>query len=150
LDDFEFYRKARMFRKNVYKVIKQLPPEEKCCLGSQMRRAGLSVSNNIAEGHGRWYYQDNLRFCRIARGSVDEVIDDLNVCFDEDYAPEQRVRELKAQASELLLKIQWLHGVSTQKQTRIQGYLGILSSSLVDSHFITHLLTTHSATSSKT
>jgi four helix bundle protein len=105
LDDFELYQKASTFRKEIYKVVKQLPPVEKYCLGVQMRRAALSVSNNIAEGHGRWYYQDNLRFCRIARGSVDEVIDDLNVCFDEEYATEQRVRELKNLANELVLKV---------------------------------------------
>jgi four helix bundle protein len=51
-----------------------------------MRRAALSVTNNIAEGHGRWHYQENIQFCRISRGSVDELIDDFNICEDEGYA----------------------------------------------------------------
>src|SRR6266404_9801746 len=85
LDDFELYCLAREFRKKIYRLIKQLPPEEKYCLGNQMRRAAVSITNNIAEGHGRWHYQENIHFCRIARGSVDEVLDDLNTCLDEHY-----------------------------------------------------------------
>ncbi len=54
LDNFGLYQKARKFRQNVYKLIKQLPLEERYCLDQQMRRAIVSVTNNIAEGHGRW------------------------------------------------------------------------------------------------
>jgi four helix bundle protein len=83
LDDFELYKIAREFRKRAYCLVKQLPPEEKYALATQMRRAALSVSNNIAEGHGRWHYQENIQFCRVSRGSVDELIDDFNTCEDE-------------------------------------------------------------------
>jgi four helix bundle protein len=74
LDNFELYKLARQFRRNVYKLIKQLPKEEQYCLDPQMREAIISVTNNIAEGHGRWYYQENMRFCRISRGSVEEIL----------------------------------------------------------------------------
>ena len=47
LDDFELYNIARQFRKRVYCLVKQLPPEEKYALACQMRRAALSVANNI-------------------------------------------------------------------------------------------------------
>lgn len=105
LDDFELYKRAREYRKALYQIIRVLPPEEKHCLGSQMRRAAISVTNNIAEGHGRWYYQENTRFCRIARGSVEETIDDLNICFDENYVEPQSVLALKMSAGELVAKI---------------------------------------------
>ncbi len=98
LDDFELYKAAREFRKRIYVLIRQLPLTEKYCLGSQMRRASVSITNNIAEGHGRWHYQENLRFCRMARGSIDEVLDDLNVCIDEKYGDQQHVSELKSEA----------------------------------------------------
>jgi four helix bundle protein len=105
LDEFELYRRAREFRKAVYMLIKRLPSEEKYCLGAQMRRAAVSVSNNIAEGHGRWYYQENIRFCRTSRGSIEELIDDFNVCLDEDYGDEGMLAALKESAYELIAKV---------------------------------------------
>ncbi len=105
LDDFELYQLARDFRKKVYRLIRQLPLEEKYCLRTQMRRAALSVTNNIAEGHGRWYYQENIRFCRIARGSITEILDDLNACADENYGDQGLVAGLKPEAYELIRRV---------------------------------------------
>lgn len=105
LDDFELYRIAREFRIEVYKLIRKLPAEERYCLANQMRRAVVSITNNIAEGHGRWYFQENARFCRIARGSVGEIIDDLNVCIDERYNDVKSIEGLKTKALELIARI---------------------------------------------
>src|ERR1700730_10603906 len=105
LDDFELYKIAREFRRRAYLVVHQLPPEEKYALANQMRRAAVSVTNNIAEGHGRWHYQENIRFCRISRGSVDELIDDFNTCQDEAYADPAVAGELKAEAYDLIRRI---------------------------------------------
>jgi len=105
LDDFELYQAAREFRKQVYMLVKQLPHEEKYALDPQLRRAAVSITNNIAEGHGRWHWQENIRFCRIARGSMDEVIDDLNVCLDQGYGNPQAVTELKDAAYRLIARV---------------------------------------------
>ena len=96
-EDLEVYKAAREFRKKIYKLIKGLPPEEKYNLADQMRRASLSLTNNIAEGHGRYHFQENLQFCRISRGSLMELIDDLNTCIDEQYFPLDYLEELKAE-----------------------------------------------------
>ena len=105
LDDFELYKVAREFRKRVYSLIKQLPSEEKYALANQMRRAAISVTNNIAEGHGRWHYQENIHYCRISRGSIDELIDDFNVCQDEGYGNQELVQKLKAEAYDLIRRV---------------------------------------------
>jgi four helix bundle protein len=105
LDDFELYKFAGEFRKRAYCLVRQLPPEEKYALASQMRRAALSVTNNIAEGHGRWHYQENIQFCRVSRGSVDELIDDINTCEDEGYGDPALVGELKIKAYDLIRRI---------------------------------------------
>jgi four helix bundle protein len=105
LDDFELYNTARQFRKRAYLILKQLPPEEKYALGNQMRRGALSVTNNIAEGHGRWHYQENIHFCRVSRGSVDELIDDFNTCQDEGYGDQALVMQLKEEAYDLIRRI---------------------------------------------
>src|SRR6266852_5105038 len=105
LDDFELYKIAREFRKRTYHFLNHLPPEERYALVNQMRRAAVSATNNIAEGHGRWHYQENIRFCRISRGSVDELIDDFNTCLDEGYGDKSLVEELKLQAYDLIRRI---------------------------------------------
>jgi len=94
-EELEVYKAAREFRKKIYQLIKELPPEEKYNLDNQMRRAALSLTNNIAEGHGRFNYQENIQFCRISRGSLMELIDDLNVCIDEKYFPVDYLKDLK-------------------------------------------------------
>src|ERR1700741_1747680 len=101
LDDFELYKIAREFRKRTYCLIRELPPEEKYALASQMRRAAVSVTNNIAEGHGRWHYKKNIQPCRISRGSSDELIDDFNTCQDEGYGDQALVEQLRVEAYDL-------------------------------------------------
>jgi four helix bundle protein len=96
-EDLEAYKAAREFRKKIYKLIKGLPPEEKYNLGDQMRRASLSLTNNIAEGHGRYHFQENIQFCRVSRGSLMELIYDLNTCIDEEYYALDYLEELKAE-----------------------------------------------------
>jgi four helix bundle protein len=89
----------------VYVVIRQLPREEKYSLDGQMRRAALSITNNIAEGHGRWHFQENIQFCRITRGSITEILDDLNTCLDEAYADTTHLEALKLEAYELIRRV---------------------------------------------
>jgi len=65
----------------------------------------VSLTNNIAEGHGRYHYQENIQFLRQSRGSLEELIDDLNVCIDENYADKDNIEGLKQEGYNLLKKI---------------------------------------------
>jgi four helix bundle protein len=94
-EDLEVYQTAREFRKAMYAVNRRLPAYEKFELASQIRRAAVSLTNNIAEGHGRYHYLEQIKFTLQARGSLQELIDDLNVCDDEHYLPANEVAELK-------------------------------------------------------
>src|SRR6266700_4956497 len=96
-EDLEVYKAAREFRKAMYAVSRRLPDFEKFGLASQLRRAAVSLTNNIAEGHGRFHYLDQIKFMLQARGSLQELIDDLNVCDDEHYLPASDVGTLKDQ-----------------------------------------------------
>jgi four helix bundle protein len=125
LENFELYKIAQEFRRNVYKLIKLLPPQEKHCLDPQMRRAIVSVTNNIAERHGRWHYQENIQFCRISKGSVEEIIDDINVCLDENYGEKINNEKLKEQGYFLIKKING--HISYLKKSK-QGVRGVLNS----------------------
>jgi len=101
-EDLEVYKAARELRKRVYKLAKRLPAEERYGLSLQMRKAAVSLTNNIAEGHGRYHWQDNTRFCRQSRGSLCEIVDDINVCIDEVYAKKEHLDDLKTDAARVL------------------------------------------------
>src|SRR6266700_3723524 len=94
-EDLEVYRVAREFRKTMYRVTRSLPDIEKFGLAGQIRRAAVSLTNNIAEGHGRYHYLDQIKFMLQSRGSLEELIDDLNVCADEKYVPAEEIDSLK-------------------------------------------------------
>ena len=100
-ENLEVYKKAREFRKRMYGVARRLPDFEKYELGRQIRRASVSLTNNIAEGHGRYHYLDEIKFELQARGSLAELVDDLNVCEDENYLSPTDVANLKEQAREV-------------------------------------------------
>lgn len=101
-EELKVYKMARELRKEVSKLIRKLPKHEDYNLRSQVRRAKLSVTNNIAEGYGRYHYQENIQFCRQSRGSICELIDDFSECYDEGYIDEDYCIALKNQTYDLM------------------------------------------------
>jgi len=101
-EDLEVYQAAREFRKKMYGVTRQLPIFEKFELASQVRRAAVSLTNNIAEGHGRYHFADQVRFFLGSRGSLQELVDDLNICEDENYLKNDEIAQLKNEAWRVL------------------------------------------------
>jgi four helix bundle protein len=83
--DLEVRKTARELRRELYRMAKDLPDIEKFGLASQIRRAAVSVTANLAEGYGRFGYQENAQMCRQARGSLYELRDHLTTCVDEGY-----------------------------------------------------------------
>src|SRR3954467_3143495 len=73
------YRELKVWQKGidislaVYRLTDQFPQRELYGLSSQMRRAAISISSNIAEGHARGQTKDLIRFLGISRGSVAEL-----------------------------------------------------------------------------
>lgn len=82
-------------------VATRLPPEEKWCLGPQMRRAAQSIPANIAEGFGRYYYQETVRFCYYARGSLEEVYSHLAYAHQMGYFSDDGITSLNQEIQEL-------------------------------------------------
>ena len=71
-EDLEAYQVAREFRKAMYRVARRLP-----------------------DTHGRYHCLDQIKFLRQSRGSLQELIDDLNVCMDEQYLSDGEIAALK-------------------------------------------------------
>lgn len=106
-EDLEVWKIGRQVRKEISILVKQFPVDEKYRLTDQMLRASRSVTNNIAEGYGRFHYQENIQFCRHSRGSLDELIDHLIVALDEEYISEEQFNQHK---SNILHCIKLLNG----------------------------------------
>ena len=69
----------------MYALVGSFPIEEKFGLVKQLRYAAISTTANIAEGFGRYHYQENIQFCRISRGSLFEILDHLITSMDSGY-----------------------------------------------------------------
>jgi four helix bundle protein len=84
-EDLECWKASREVRRYVMEVIKKFPSEEKYALIDGMRRSSRSITENIAEGFGRYHYGENIQFCRISRGSLHELIDQFISALDDNY-----------------------------------------------------------------
>lgn len=83
------------------RLLPHLPKEEKFVLTDQLRRSSKSVPANIAEGAGRFYYMDNVRFCYHARGSLDETLNHLIVARDLEFCSPELYQNLREQVEEI-------------------------------------------------
>jgi four helix bundle protein len=88
--DLEVWKKCRQLRQEIWLLVKTFPADEKYRLSDQMIRSSRSPSTQIAEGYGRYHFQENVQFCRIARGSLYEIIDHLSVCLDSQYITSEK------------------------------------------------------------
>jgi four helix bundle protein len=84
-EDLDCWKICTEYRRDISKLTKRFPKEERFCLTDQIIRASRSVTNNIAEGYGRFHFQENIQFCRQGRGSLFEVLDHLIIARDENY-----------------------------------------------------------------
>ncbi|MBN1493711.1 MAG: four helix bundle protein [Candidatus Omnitrophica bacterium] len=93
------WQKAYAFALSIYKVTQQYPKHEQYGLTSQIRRAALSISGNIAEGYTRLHRKEYIQFLMIAKGSLAEVetfllfSKDLGYITDAEYLKIDEVRK---------------------------------------------------------
>lgn len=84
-EDLQCWQACREVRIFISKLVKSYPKEEQFSIVDNMKRAARSATQNIAEGFGRFHYKENLQFCRISRGSLFELNDDLITSIDEGF-----------------------------------------------------------------
>ena len=94
-EDLECWKACTNVRRLVMKVVKKFPPQEKFSLTDDMSRAARSATHNIAEGFGRFHYQENIQFCRQSRGSLGELADQFITALDEKYITGEEYAEAR-------------------------------------------------------
>jgi len=118
--DLEVWNKCRDIRRKIWDVCKEFPRDEKYRLSDQMIRASRSSTACIAEGYGRYHYQENIQFCRQSRGSLYELIDHVDVALECEYLDSNRaeslIQEIKTATRILNGYIKYLKGRKATKQ----------------------------------
>jgi four helix bundle protein len=90
LEKLEAWKAAQGFTVHVYsQIVPILPAEEKWGLAQQLRRSSQSIPANLAEGYGRYYYQEGIHFCYIARGLLEETLSHLDLAHRLSYLPDE-------------------------------------------------------------
>jgi len=84
-----------------YQIASTFPSDEKYILTSQIKRAVLSISNNIAEGCGRFTKNDFVHFLQMSLGSTNEVENCILVCRELGYLNDSSFQTLNEQNTEI-------------------------------------------------
>jgi four helix bundle protein len=101
-ETLKVWQRSHQLMLEVHKrLLPLMPKEEKFGLTDQLRRSSKSIGANIAEGSGRYYFMDNVRFCYIARGSLDETLNHILTANDLGYCNQELYEELRTQIEEI-------------------------------------------------
>jgi len=92
--DLQIWQRSQDIRKKLWDLAKALPKEETYRLCDQIIRASRSATACIAEGYGRYHYQENIQYCRQSRGSLYELIDHIDVACECKYIETEQTEAL--------------------------------------------------------
>lgn len=100
-EDLDVYQIARQYVKNIYDLSDMFPAKEDFALTSQIRRAAVSITSNIAEGTSRFSSKDKSHFIEIAYGSLMETYSQVQVAVDLKYIKNEDMDALQPLVLEL-------------------------------------------------
>ena len=114
-ENLEVWQKSRILVKNIYQLTNAFPHDEKFGLTSQLRRACVSVSSNIAEGSTRLNKKDQARFYEIAFGSLIEILNQLILSKDLNFLQDDSLKAIRIEIELIGRMLNALY-LSTKKQ----------------------------------
>jgi four helix bundle protein len=101
--DLIAWQKSKELTKIVYTATRRMPEDERFGLTNQMRRAAVSIPSNIAEGHARQSRLDYLKFLRNSRGSLAELMTQVEISWELELMPfHQRLLDLLEEVDRVL------------------------------------------------
>ena len=103
------WQKAKELSVFIYETTKVFPVDEKFGLTSQMRRAAISVSSNIAEGTGRHSRKDKARFTEIAYSSALELLNQATISKDLEFLDDSSYLKIRSSIAEITAMLDGLY-----------------------------------------
>lgn len=108
-EKLDVWQKAKDFTLDIYRITSAFPNAEKFGLVSQLRRASVSVSSNIAEGSSRTSANDQGRFYIIAYSSSVEILNQLIISRDLGFIEEEDYEKLRAEIEHITAMLNRLY-----------------------------------------
>lgn len=105
LETLEVYNLAEDFSDNIWNIVGNWKFFEKDTIGKQIVRSADSISANIAEGYGRYYYKESKQFYFYARGSIQETKAWVNKCKRRGIIPLDIANSLISYAEKIMAKL---------------------------------------------
>ena len=99
--NLQVWQKAHQFALKAYHITQNFPPEQRFEMGSQVRRAAVSIPTNIAEGCGFDTDAEFRRYLKIAMGSASEAEYELLYCYSLKWIPKQDYENLASKIVEI-------------------------------------------------
>jgi len=119
-EKLEVWKASRKLVKNIYTISSIFPNEEKFGLVSQIRRAAVSVSSNIAEGNSRKSFIEQARFTEIAYGSLLEVLSQLILAYDLKFIEKGELEKQRFLIEEISNKLNALKNSQLTRAKKIK------------------------------
>ena len=99
--DLKVWQKSMEMVKDAYLLSKRLPKDETYALRDQIRRSAVSIPANIADGQGRESDKEFFRFLSIAKGSICELVTQIQLCVLVGYPENSDISQTELLASEV-------------------------------------------------
>ena len=115
-EKLEVWKNSRVFVKEVYEVTNSFPVKEQFSITSQIRRASLSITANIAEGFSRQTNKEKSRFINIAYSSSWEIINFLILSKDLEFLSEKDYIKLRADIEYISNQLNALYNKLNEKR----------------------------------
>ena len=114
-EKLDVWQEARQLAVKIYKTTRDFPEDERFGMISQMRRACISISSNIAEGTSRFTSKDQVRFYEIAYGSLMELLNQLIISCDLEFLANENMLILRTDIDSISFKL------SRLRDARLKG-----------------------------
>ena len=103
--NLQVYKLSEKLADEIWNIVQNWDYFAKDTVGKQIVRSADSIGANIAEGEGRYNYQDNKRFIKIARGSLNETRHWLRRAYSRDLLTIEQINKLQPIIDELSPKL---------------------------------------------